>query len=82
MATQQVSWSVRVEALRARAERNAAQIIGTTRKVRLDKNTCFCGTVKTCMVDIREVPERRADAIYTITLAGPAGFPLTYRTRG
>ena len=82
MAVRQMSWSVRVEALRARAQASADRIIGTPRKVRLDKNTCFCGTVSKCTVEILDVPGVRAEALYTMTLVGPSGFALTYQTHG
>jgi hypothetical protein len=76
-------WTGRVERLRCRAQDAAGSLVGTQRKVRLDKDTCFCGTVRSCTVEIMDHgPRRGAYALYTITLVGPSGFPMTYQTRG
>jgi len=83
MATRMTSWTGRVERLRVRAEATAAALRGTQRKVRLDKNTCFAGTVQSCTVEIMDHgPRFGAHAVYTITLVGPSGFPMTYKTSG
>jgi hypothetical protein len=83
MATQVTNWSIRVDRLRRKAQAHAQMIVGTQRKVRLDKNTCFCGTVKSCTVDVAgEESGWRADALYTITLVGPTGHEMTYTTFG
>lgn len=75
-------WSVRVDRMRRKAQADAQAILGTERKVRLDKSTCFCGTVKSCTVEVREEPGVRAQAVYTITLVGPTGHEMTYQTFG
>jgi hypothetical protein len=82
MATEITNWTMRLDRLRRKAEANARTIVGTQRKVRLDKNTCFGGTVKSCTVDVVEQPGERADARYTITLVGPTGHEMTYKTFG
>ncbi len=82
MATKITNWSMRVERVRRKAETCARAVVGTQQKVRLDKTTCFCGTVKSCTADVLEGPGLVARAIYTMTLVGPTGYEMTFKTCG
>lgn len=68
--------------LEIKAKIRAKRMIGTTLRVKLQKDFYFRGEVIECKPNIVEIPYRFAAVTYHITLKGPTGQIMSCEIKG